>query len=118
MSTPAPSPQPKVGVDDIVAPPVSTPLQDQNLLNALEEASLNNEALRQLIKGRGHWGTRIFWIMAGWLIAVILCVAFEGFRVFGFHLSDTVVIAFITTTTVNVIGLGYIVAKFFFPSKP
>lgn len=54
--------------------------------------------------------------MVGWLLSVILCLAFEGLHLWGFHLSDAVVIAFITTTTVNVIGLGYIVAKFFFAS--
>ncbi len=113
--TPAPKPQADVGVDDIVPviPPVSATDQAA-LFNALETERLNREALQQFIDGRGHWDTRIFVIMAGWLIVVIGCVVLQGFRLLGFHLSDAVLIAFITTTTVNVIGLGYIVAKFFF----
>jgi hypothetical protein len=105
-----------VGVDDIVTPPVP-PEVENPVFNQLEEASLNNLALRQLIQGRGDWGTRIFWIMIGWLTSVIACLVFQGFHIFGFNLSDAVIIAFITTTTINVLGLGHIVARHFFQHK-
>jgi hypothetical protein len=119
-STPEPrlDPKPSVGVDDIVAPQIAATSEGQSAaLNAFEAESLSNAALRQRIKGRGDWGTRIFWIMVSWLAAVVIAVGLQGFGGWKFHLSDSVIIAFITTTTVNVIGLGYIVAKYFFASK-
>lgn len=38
------------------------------------------------------------------------------FTLFEFNLSDNVLIAFITTTTINVIGIIYIVARWLFPN--
>ena len=38
------------------------------------------------------------------------------FNLFEFNLSDNVLIAFITTTTINVIGIIYIVARWLFPN--
>ena len=34
------------------------------------------------------------------------------------HLSDTVLVALLTTTTINVLGLLYFVANYLFPKKP
>lgn len=48
---------------------------------------------------------------------VIMLSGFEGFCRYKFSLSDTVLSVFITTTTINVIGVFYIVAKWLFPLK-
>lgn len=69
------------------------------------------------LEARRKWGERVFWLLVGWLIADFLCVCFQGFTYNGFHVSDPIIIALITTTTVNVLGLGYIVANYLFP-KP
>lgn len=59
---------------------------------------------------------RIFWLVAVWLVCVVLCVTISGFGLCGFRLSDTVLVAFISSTTVNVVGLFVLVAKWMFPS--
>jgi hypothetical protein len=58
---------------------------------------------------------RIFYLVAVWLGCVVLCVGVSGFNLWGFRLSDTVLIAFISSTTVNVVGLFVLVAKWMFP---
>lgn len=124
-STPELKPD-NVGVGDIVAPPVSHPAEDKNSLYELEvheaeleKASLVNDALRQDIQGRGDWGKRVFWMLVGWLLSVLAVLLLQGSGYRGFHLDNSIIITFITTTTVNVLSLGYIVANYLFPkSKP
>jgi len=59
---------------------------------------------------------RIFWLVVGWLACVVLCIVLTGYEDTGFKLSDQVLIAFITSTTINVVGLFVIVAKWLYPS--
>ena len=59
---------------------------------------------------------RIFWLIVLWLIFVATCIALEGWHCCSdFTLSDTVLVAFITSTTINVIGLFIVVAKWLYP---
>jgi hypothetical protein len=114
-----------LGVADIVAPPIpSAPAEDENLLYELEvksaeldKARLANDAFRQDIQDRGRWGGRVFWLLVGWLLAVVGVMTLQGFGFWGFKLDKSIIITFITTTTVNVLSLGYIVANYLFP-KP
>lgn len=78
---------------------------------------LTNQEFGEIIKQRGEWGTRVFWMLLGWLLSVVFVILFQGFHFWGFHLDNSVVIAFIGTTTADVLGLGYVVANFLFP-KP
>lgn len=121
-SVPTPSSPPaEVTVESIVAVPV----KENQLTTAsynlevqaadLDKQRLHNRELSENIKSRGNWGDRIFWLVVGWLLSVVAIVALQGFTVRGFHLDNSVVIAFICTTTVNVLSLGYIVAKYLFP---
>jgi hypothetical protein len=50
-------------------------------------------------------------------MAFLLFAAIKTMFGIDFELSDAVLIALITTTTVNVLGLFYIVARWLFPSK-
>lgn len=59
---------------------------------------------------------RIYGLVVAWLVCVVGCVAMAGFSAWGFRLSDTVLVAFITSTTVNVVGLFVLVAKWMYPS--
>lgn len=61
---------------------------------------------------------RVFWLVVAWLACVVLCIVLTGYQDTGFILSDRVLIAFITSTTVNVVGLFVIVAKWLYPSTP
>jgi hypothetical protein len=113
---------------DSIAPPAVAPSSPASeAIETLEKKELDQAQKLDLLKkqlgiqeqmdniqGRGSWGSRIFWILLGWLIAVIACIGMQAFHAWGFHLSDPVLIAFISTTTVNVLGLGYIVARHFF----
>jgi hypothetical protein len=124
-SAPEPIKATNIGVADIVAPPIPPPsAEDENVLyelevrNAeLEKALRANEAFRQDIHGRARWGSRVFWLLIGWLLAVIGVMIFQGFNFRGFKLDNSIIITFITTTTINVLSLGYIVANYLFP-KP
>jgi hypothetical protein len=59
---------------------------------------------------------RIFWLVVAWLACVVICIVFSGFRYHEFRLSDAVLIAFISSTTVNVVGLFVLVAKWMYPA--
>lgn len=72
------------------------------------------EQLKTLDTTRGKYVGRLFWLIVGWLVFVLLFVALTA--IFIFKLSDSVLIAFITSTTVSVLGLFVIVARWLFPS--
>jgi hypothetical protein len=55
--------------------------------------------------------------MVAWLAIVVALVIAQGLGIRGFHLENPVLIAFIGSTTVNVLGLGYIVVNYLF-GKP
>ncbi len=63
---------------------------------------------------------RVFWLVVGWLIFVGIVVVADGIKPVWnndrFDLSDPVLIALITTTTINVIGLFFIVLRYLFPN--
>jgi hypothetical protein len=59
---------------------------------------------------------KIYGLVVGWLVCVLLCVACSGFSYKGFRLSDSVLLAFITSTTVTVVGLFVLVAKWMYPT--
>jgi hypothetical protein len=119
-----PNPPPSgLTVDNIVEAPIvetevsalSSELEEKQ--QSLEKLRLVNKELRQNIEGRKEWGDRVFYIILCWLVSVVAIVLCDGFTFRGFRLDDSVLIAFISTTTVNVLTLGYIVANYLFP-KP
>lgn len=67
-------------------------------------------------KTRLKYVSRIFWLVCGWLVCVAFAVFFAGWSFKAFNLSDQVLIAFITSTTINVVGLFVVVAKWLFPN--
>lgn len=83
------------------------------------EVKVLQDQLGQIQKNhdlRVSYTGRIFWLVVGWLVGVVLCVMLAGFGGWGFRLSDAVLVAFITSTTVNVVGLFVLVAKWMYPS--
>jgi len=109
--TEQPSPPP-----DLNLPDLSLELEDHKLefqLTCLEED------LKQLQDTHGlrlEYTGRIFILVCAWLACVVTCVVLSGFGRWGFRLSDSVLIGFITSTTVNVVGLFVLVAKWMFPT--
>lgn len=80
----------------------------------LENTHLSDELDRanDLHDERKEYANRLFWLIVCWLIVVVIFVALNVF----FEIHDSVLIAFITSTTVSVIGLFVLVAKWLFPS--
>jgi len=68
-------------------------------------------------KLRLNYANKVFLLVLFWLLCVITSVFLAGIKPLGFVLSDNVLIAFITSTTLNVVGLFAIVAKWMFPQN-
>ncbi len=83
------------------------------------------------ITNKNTYTHRLFWLMLGWMVAVVLILIASGVKVpdnlpqdhcvwtwcrwcGSFSLSDTVLLALIGATTANVIGLFAVVAKYLF----
>jgi hypothetical protein len=108
-------------VDSIVVAPVAPATgefyQIETQKIELDRLRLENNALSVNTGHRDRWAKKLFPLCAGWLIAVVAVLMLEGFHVWGFHLDNSVLVAFIGTTTADVLGLGYIVVNYLFP-KP
>jgi len=82
-------------------------------LNRLAQSSRHAEDVHEMRKKFAPW---LFGLVCVWLIVVSVAIFFSGFEFYCFNLSDKVLIAFIATTTVNVLGLFYVVAKWLYPN--
>lgn len=76
---------------------------------------LDNVEKAENILQRGIYSKCLFFVLVLWLIAILTVFILIGFGTL--HYGDNVIIAFITTTTINVIGIYLIVARYLFPSK-
>ena len=75
-----------------------------------------NERLRDVHELRKEYIPRLFGLTCVWLVVVTVFL----WRVAGgwnFYLSDNVLIALITSTTINVIGIFLIAARWLFPTQ-
>jgi len=74
-----------------------------------------NEELKDVHALRKEYIPKLFYLTVGWLITVLVFVGLvaRGF----FVLSDKVLIALITSTTVSVIGIFMLAAKWLFPYR-
>jgi len=84
-------------------------IQVDRLQDELEEA-------RDLHGLRKTYTGRLFWLIVVWLGIVVVFVALTGAWKARFSLSDAVLIAFITSTTLSVLGLFVLVAKWLYPA--
>ncbi|HBB88423.1 MAG TPA: hypothetical protein DC047_12485 [Blastocatellia bacterium] len=69
---------------------------------------------RALLVGRILLLVALFGLVLVWLLSIGGLLLMVGYHVRGFSLSDAVVIAYMTTTTVSVIGLFKIAANWLF----
>jgi hypothetical protein len=67
---------------------------------------------------RETYARRVFFLVLGWIILIFLLLLFQGFGPLIHYnpLSDKVLLALITSTTVNLIGTLIIVLKYIFRS--
>ena len=97
-------------------PDLGLDLEEHRLAFEIDCLQQDLQALKDTYGLRVSYTGRIFWLVVAWLACVVTCVVFSGFKFRSFQLSDNVLIAFITSTTVNVVGLFVLVAKWMFPS--
>lgn len=85
----------------------------------VDELSLNEQKktrYSQDTRFRKHLAKWVMYIVPIWLALVIIIVILQGILQ-SFKLSDSVLITLLATTTVNVLGLAFIVLKGIFPQK-
>jgi hypothetical protein len=112
-------------INDITADPADLPKQpdekdkeekrtfDQDRVATLEQKLRDQEHYRKL---RGEYSKKSFWFLSLWVSFVFLILFLEGFSIYGFDLSDTVLAVLVGSTTVSAIGLVGIVVRGLFPS--
>ncbi|MFL0803392.1 MAG: hypothetical protein K6L81_06715 [Agarilytica sp.] len=97
-------------------PDLSIDLEEHQLFYQVESLKQELKEAQDTHTLRLGYAGRIFWLVCAWLVCVAIAVFMSGFNVSGFSLSDKVLITFITSTTVNVVGLFVVVAKWMFPN--
>lgn len=81
---------------------------------ALERERTDLENIKDSFALSGKMATRIFWLVFFYLAVVFCIVIWQGIVCPEYRLSDKVLIALLTTTTVNIIGLLFLVIKYVF----
>lgn len=84
---------------------------------AIEDRREDLENKKQNRNQRKSYANKFFVFLCVYMGLVFLVLILCGFSLFGFTLSDTVLIALITTTTANVIGIFAFVIHYLFPTK-
>ena len=91
---------------DIVSIPETTDMVDY------DKNELKRQEILRYAEDTEHRRKLILWVkfvVSLWLLCVIIVVAFNS--IFCFKLNDSVLIALLTTTTVNILGLAFIVLR-------
>jgi hypothetical protein len=113
--------------DDTFGQPLDF-IRYRTLMAKVEELEHQLKERRQLHKLRKKHSSRLFGLTIVWIVVVWIVVLFQGFgqwftpifsglEYIKFHLSDTVAVAFITSTTATVLGL-YGIAAYWLFGKP
>lgn len=72
------------------------------------------ESLKQDREQRKHFAIHIFYSVRAYMLLIFIVLFVQGFNIFNFSLSDTVLVTLLGTTTVNVIGIFAFVARYLF----
>jgi len=115
----SPSVPPTTGAGDQKA---SKELEYFELDRQIKEAHL--EELRQDIKERKKYASRIFWSVAGWVILTGVAILLRGFHgtkfwmlTISFQVPDNVLIAMVGGTAAGLLGLLLTVTKYLFQPR-
>ncbi len=76
---------------------------------------LLNDQLEQDIKERERYAKNIFALISIWLIGLGFVIVWQGNENNGFNLSETLMLSLVGGTTINVLGLFFVVLKYLFP---
>lgn len=110
---------PQVSIEAIKAPKL--PQLSARVKRLTEEEKhlyeVHTRGLEQDIQERKDYAKKIYKLTLGWFIGLALVLVLHGWRdVTHFDLSERIILALITSTTIEVIGVFVIVAKYLFPS--
>jgi hypothetical protein len=86
------------------------------------KAILANQATEQDTNERKKYAKWLLVLACTWIVIVALLLTLQGFCSHGcgsvkFSLDDSVLLAAIGSTTANIVGILYVVAKYLFPKK-
>jgi hypothetical protein len=119
-----PAPKGAISVDAITASPVESAPVDPDAQTNLEKADLTYARqwaelsdYQQDIDARRTYAKAIFVFMCLWVVGMYSLLVFQGITYHKFHLSDSVLITAIGSTTASVIGVFLIVTRYFFPKR-
>lgn len=91
-----------------LTPPTAEPSNNDTKTLQEQELELRNERF----KNDTNWRCRLSWwviiVDSVWLLAILQILTFNSYD---YHLSDTVLVTLLGTTTINVLGLAFIVLK-------
>ncbi len=94
---------------------------DQKILSEISFLDQQRiEDLKQNRAERKKFATLLFMLIIGWLIAIGIVLFSQGlgfFIAWKFSLSESVMLALIGGTTINVLGLFLVVVKYLFKSE-
>ena len=85
-----------------------TALDTQRKVSELQDANQDR-------KERKRYALLSYILAAVWLVAIVTVVVLQGVGLF--HLSDSVLITFISTNTASVIGVLVVVVRYLFPRR-
>lgn len=87
--------------------------KSQEEVNDYNIAQLKAESFAQNIKERKKFAKWIFWMVVGWLfsiVAIVVCVGINCLK-----LDNSIILALIGSTTINVTTFFLVVTKYLFP---
>jgi hypothetical protein len=77
----------------------------------------NNEKIRDENTLRKSYGRCIYWFVVAWVASIVGIVICTGWKLGGFQLSDTALIAIISGNTITIIGMLVTIVKYLFPER-
>ena len=88
---------------------------DKEAAQAEAEEAESLKHRRQQRELRAKYSTRLFYLAVGWLVALWFLVTLQGFGICGFALDEWTLRVLVGSTTVTVVGLFTVVARYLFP---
>jgi len=102
------------------------PNQEANRRAALENTWFSSQqgenlsSQKQDREERKRYAAHFFKLACSWVMVISALLVLQGFHGYGaweFHLSDPVTLSAIGATTINILGILYVVAKYLFPPR-
>jgi hypothetical protein len=92
-------------------------LEKERIVAAIERIREESRQTKFLFNARIILLVALFTLIVAWLVSVMMLTALCGLHLWGFALSDKVIMTYITSTTVSVLGLFHIAARWLFSLK-